>query len=133
MRVLVLMQCAVLAGCVEFSPQACPAGLMQTKTAELFFGRNTGAAESVNDADWQIFVDTEIAVRFPGGFTVSDVSGAWRDESGRAVRERTKRLFIVLPGTPDEPAKLAAIRAAYRARFHQDSVMLIENEGCVSL
>lgn len=121
----------MLAGCAEFSSAACPAGLTHTKTAELFFGRNDGTAEAVDDADWQSFVDVEIAPRFPDGFTLSDASGAWRGKDGSTVRERTKRLFVVLAGKPDEPEKLAAIRNAYAARFHQDSVMLFEGEGCV--
>lgn len=131
LRVLTFLLCVALAGCTEFSSAACPAGLTHAKTAELFFGRNAGTAEGVNDAEWQSFVDAEIAPRFPDGFTLSDASGAWLGKDGRAVRERTKRLFVVLKGAPDEPEKLAAIRKAYAARFNQDSVMLFEGEGCV--
>jgi len=132
LRVLTFLLCVALTGCTEFSSAGCPAGLAHAKTAELFFGRNAGTTEAVGNAEWQSFVDAEIAPRFPDGFTLSDASGAWRGRGGRAVRERTKRLFVVLKGTSDEPEKLAAIRKAYLARFHQDSVMLFEGEGCVS-
>lgn len=131
MRVLTFLLCVTLAGCTEFSSAACPVGLTHAKTAELFFGRNAGTTETVSDVAWQNFVDAEIAPRFPDGFTLSDASGAWLGKDGRAVREHTKRLFVVLKGAPDEPEKLAAIRKAYAARFNQDSVMLFEGEGCV--
>lgn len=129
-RISVLVLCAALAGCTQFSSHACPQGLTPATTAELFFGRNTGEAETVSESDWQEFVDTQVAPRFPDGFTVEDASGAWRGGDGRTVRERTKRLLIVLKGAPDEPAKLAAIHSAYQTRFRQDSVMLLENEAC---
>lgn len=130
MRIPILLLCAAFAGCTEFFSPACPAGLAPAKTAELFFGRNNGATEAVDDSDWQSFVNKEIASRFPDGFTVSDASGAWRGETGKTVRERTKLLLIVLKGVPDEPEKLDAIRNAYRTHFHQDSVLLFESGGC---
>lgn len=132
MRTSALLLCVVLSGCAGLSPGVCPAGLTRAKTAELFFGRNIGAAEGISDEDWQGFVDSEIAPRFPDGFTVSDAAGAWRGQDGATLRERTKLLFVVLSGSPGEPEKLAAIRAAYMARFRQDSVMLFESGGCVS-
>jgi len=121
-----------LGGCAMLPPQACPAGMTRAATAELFFGRNVGASEGVSDAAWKDFVDTEIAPRFPDGFTAGDADGGWRSRDGTIIRERSKRLFIVLAGKADEQAKLEAIRAAYKVRFHQESVMLFEGEGCVS-
>ena len=121
-----------LGGCATLSPQTCPAGMTRATTAELFFGRNVGATEGVSDADWRGFVDAEIAPRFPDGFTLGDADGAWRGKDGVTVRERTKLLFVVLSGKADEQSKLAAIRAAYKSRFHQDGVLLFQGEGCVS-
>jgi len=121
-----------LGGCAMLSPQACPAGMSRATAAELFFGRNVGASEGVSDSEWRDFVETEIAPRFPDGFTLGDADGGWRSRDGAMIRERSKRLFIVLAGQPDEETKLEAIRAAYKARFHQEGVMLFEGEGCVS-
>ena len=132
MRAAVLCLSLALAGCAGLTSPTCPAGLTRAKTAELFFGRNIGGTEGVGDADWTRFVETEIAPRFPDGFTISDATGAWKAKEGGTVRERTKRLFVVLEGVPGEETKLAQIRAAYRTRFRQDSVMLFEAEGCVS-
>jgi hypothetical protein len=99
--------------------------------AELFFGRSIAGGGSVSDADFARFVDDEVAPRFPAGFTLWDAKGAWRTPDGKPVRERSKVLFIVLGGTPGEAAKLNAIRSAYETRFHQESVLLVEQKACV--
>jgi hypothetical protein len=122
-----LVLCLALCGCASIG-SGCPPGLEPVTTADLYFGRNVGAQEGVTDADWQRFVETDIAPRFPDGFTISDAVGAWQGNDGKPVRERTKRLSIVLKGG-DQP-KLEALRAVYKARFRQDSVMLVETAGC---
>ena len=110
----------------------CPAGLHAATTAELFFGRDVGQDVGVSEADWRQFVDQEISPRFPRGLTVADVFGQWRGPKGDFVREPAKALFVVLDGAPSETGRLADIRQAYRARFHQDSVLLITQPACVS-
>ena len=40
-------------------------------------------------------------------------------------------LLLVLTGAPGEAEKVEAIRSAYRTRFRQDSVLLIERPACV--
>jgi hypothetical protein len=108
----------------------CPNGLKSTTTAELIFGRDVGTRLGVSAEDWRHFVDSEVSPRFPDGFTAHDAAGQWRGGSGRLVREPSKVLLIVLSGAPDDNAKLTAIRDAYKARFHQDAVLLIEQTVC---
>ena len=48
------------------------------------------------------------------------------------VREQSKALFLVLTGAPNERQKLDLVRNAYKARFHQESVMLVEQQACVA-
>ncbi len=110
--------------------QGCAAGLRPVTTATLYFGRNAGSTEVVGDAQWQDFVSREIVPRFADGFTLSDAAGAWRGSDGRTQGERAKRLFIVLPGGAEDGDKLAAIREAYKARFRQQSVLLVEGRAC---
>lgn len=131
MRAAVAVLCLMLAGCVHATSPltVCPSGLSAARTAELFFGRNVGGREGVSDRDWMRFVDREVAPRFPDGFTVGDATGAWRGADGRLVRERTKRLLVVLQA--GDEARLAALRAAYKTRFHQESVLQIERTGCI--
>lgn len=127
----------LLAGCVSVDArvigdaQVCPAGLEARTTAELFFGRNIGALPGVSDADWVRFVDEEITPRFPDGLSVSDVAGQWRAADGTIVREPSKGVMIVLSGEEGEYARLDAIRDAYKARFRQESVMLVQRRACV--
>lgn len=132
MRRAALLLCVALMGCADLTGSTCPPDMTRAKTAELFFGRDIGASDGVSDADWKHFVETEIAPRFADGFTIVDANGGWRGRDGAIVRERSERLFIVLAGKPDEQIKLEAIRAAYKTKFRQESVMLFEGEGCVS-
>ena len=113
-------------------PAACPADLHTATTAELYFGRDIGQEVGVSDEDWRGFLESEVSSRFPAGLSVSDVFGQWRGPKGAFVREPSKAVLLVLAGVPDEAGKLRAIRAAYKTRFHQDSVLLIERTACVS-
>ncbi len=119
-----------LAGAAEARP-TCPVGLHPATTAELFFGRDVGPDFAVTDADWRQFVDQEISPRFRDGLTVADVFGEWHGKTG-FVREPTKALFVVLSGAPGEQDRLSEVRSAYRARFNQDSVLLVEERACVA-
>jgi len=111
---------------------ACPEGLREASTAQLFFGRSISFTGQVSDADWRAFLDAEVSPRFPDGLSVSDVYGQWKSPAGDFVREDSKALFIVLAGRPDEQQRLDLIRDAYKRRFHQQSVLLVEQKACVA-
>ena len=125
---------SVLAACASApkAPLACAAGQSRATTAEMVFGRDVGHDLGVSEADWRAFLDEEITPRFPDGLSVADVQGQWKASDGTIVREPSKVLYLVLDGGPDDPAKIAHIRDAYKARFHQDSVLLITNQACVA-
>jgi len=120
-----------IGGCADLAPQTCPAGLKEMTQGVLYFGRDIAGGGSVGDADWRSFLDAEVTPRFPDGLTVEDVSGQWKG-SGGIVREKSKQITIVLPGRADDQAKLAAIREAYKSRFKQDSVLILESQVCGS-
>lgn len=121
--------CTVLLGActVEEKPR-CAAGLHPVVSVELYFGRTMPGGE-VRDADWQKFLDSEVSSRFPHGFTVIDAQGQWQGQ-GSILRERTKKLVLIVTGTNEDRAKVAAIRIAYRTRFQQESVLMYETTGC---
>jgi hypothetical protein len=123
---------ALLAGCATPHPISCPAGQSRATTAELVFGRNVGEQLAVSEADWRLFIDEDVTPRFPEGFSVMDGQGQWRAPNGKIVREPSKVLLLVLDGGPDDPAKIANIRDAYKRRFHQDSVLLVTRKACAS-
>jgi hypothetical protein len=121
--------------CVAAAPapsSACAQGLRPANTAQLFFGRSAGTEGEVTDADWRAFLTAEVTPRFPDGLTVGDVYGQWKSPAGDFVREDTKAVFIVLAGRPDEQQRLGLIRDAYKRRFHQQSVLLVEQKACVA-
>ena len=122
----------LLAGCATPHPMICPAGQSRATTAELVFGRNVGEQLGVSDADWRQFIDEDVTPRFPEGFSVMDSQGQWRGSNGKIVHEPSKVLLLVLDGGPDDPAKIANIRDAYKRRFHQESVMLVTRKACAS-
>jgi len=103
------------------------------QVAELMFGRKIGDRIGVSETQWARFLDREITPRFPGGLTVIDTRGQWRDTVRKTiVREPSKLVQIVLPGKPEDDARLNEIAAAYKSRFRQQSVGIIVRAACVS-
>ena len=133
-RIAIVFLVLFVSGCADFGLGGCSSDLAPMTKAELFFGLSIkgGGSEAleVSEADWQRFVDAEITPRFPEGLTVEDALGQWKGANG-PIHERAKHLIIVLPRT--EGAKLDAIRTAYKNRFHQESVLLIQSNVCGSL
>jgi hypothetical protein len=111
----------------------CRSGQRPTEVVQLFFGRNIGNRLGVSESAWARFVEREIVPRFPDGHTVFDATGRWRDRAAnRVVREPSKIVEIVLPGTPEDMAHLNEIVEAYKSRFKQQSVGIIVRPACVS-
>ncbi len=101
--------------------------------AELFFGRNIGDVLGVSEADWERFVEQEVAPRFPDGLTIHDAAGHWRDSAtGRLVKEPSKVLIILAPLDERTRGRLKEIAEAYKARFRQQAVGTVLRTVCVS-
>jgi hypothetical protein len=109
-------------------------GTQQTKmVAELLFGRNIGRTVGVSESEWAGFAAREMAPRFPDGLTITDAVGERRDPDTNSIAEEpSKHVEIVLPGNPDDEARLDAVVAAYKREFHQQSVGVIVRPACVS-
>jgi hypothetical protein len=122
----------MLTGCAGMDRQACGPGLMRMVQAELFFGRDIAGRGLVSDAEWGRFVDEEVSPRFPAGSSIGDLNGQYRDNAGVIVREPSKELRLFIPGTQADRAKLDAIRNAYKGRFNQESVLLVESPVCTA-
>lgn len=104
----------------------CPAGARPMARLELLLG----AASS--EADWQAFLDTEVTPRFPDGLTVLSGYGQWRNAAGIIAKESARVLLVWYAPSPDAHARIETIRAAYKARFAQESVMRVDGFSCVS-
>lgn len=91
----------------------------------VYFGRAVPGGGEVSEAQWSEFVATEIAPRFPDGFTIYRATGHWRGDDGVAVSEQTTIVEIVHPGDAAADRALDEIARAYRSRFNQDAVMRV--------
>jgi hypothetical protein len=122
-----------LAACATTPPTpACQDGQQRMRTAQLFFGRNVAGKPGVTDTAFGKFVDEELTPRFPDGLTVLDGGGQWRGDENKLIRESAKVVLIVLPKSRDAGDRIEGGRTAYKARFKQDSVLLITQAACVS-
>lgn len=107
-------------------------GWVDTK---LYFG--LGPADQpdkgINEAEWRSFLDQEVTPRFAGGLSVVDVYGQWQGKNQRTPeRLRTKMLIIDYPDTAENRAKVDAIRAAWKQKTGDQSVMRVTEPADVS-
>jgi hypothetical protein len=123
----------LLGNSASAQPAACSAPLKPQQVAELLLGRKIGDRLGVSETQFLNFLDREITLRFPDGLTVYDARGQYRDSArNRIVREPSKVVMIVLPGSPEDIARLNEIADAYKKRFRQQSVGIVLRQACVS-
>jgi hypothetical protein len=116
----------------ETPAAACPATASAMTRLELLFGMGRKQGGEVSEGEWRTFLDEEVTPRFPEGLTVLAASGQWRGKAGDVTKEPSRMLLIWYVPGPDSEAKIGAIRAAYKARFEQDSVLRVDALSCVS-
>jgi len=98
---------------------------------ELFFGRSVEGRPPVSEGEWESFLAEIVTPRLPGGFTVIDGYGQWRDPATGAVgREPTKILIVATPPTDAARRAVGAVRKSYERRFDQQSVGVITRAAC---
>lgn len=91
----------------------------------LYFGLALEDGGEVSEEEWSAFLAEQVTPRFPDGFTVIDAYGQWRDPSladAPIIREKTKLLIIVHPGTAETDRAITEIKSLYKKRFDQKSV-----------
>lgn len=101
----------------------------------LYFGLGPagGARRGVRGSVWRRFLDDEVTPRFPAGLTVSDVYGQWQGKGeGRPERLRSKMLILLYPATEENARRVDAIRAAWKQRTGDQSVLKVTEPAEVS-
>jgi hypothetical protein len=89
--------------------------------------------QGVSEADWRSFLDREVTPRFPDGLSVLDVYGQWQGKTEKSPeRLRSKVLIIDYPDTPENRARIDAIRAAWKQKTGDQSVMRVTEPVDVS-
>ncbi len=98
---------------------------------QLFFGQTMDRGRAVTAAEWLDFLHTTVTPAFPDGFTVYDGSGQWLDQKHRRlVREKTKIIELAVADTDAAKGAVETVAAAYKRRFHQQTVGVISNLAC---
>ncbi|MEM8868480.1 MAG: DUF3574 domain-containing protein [Verrucomicrobiota bacterium] len=105
----------------------------------LYFGlRRVGGNApfaGITEARWTQFLDEEVSPRFPAGFSVLDAYGQWvhmHNNKKTPNRLDSKVIVLLHPATPEDDAKIEAIRAAFKEQFKQESVLRSTHPAAVS-
>ena len=107
---------------------------------QLYFGVGLADAsdadekgKGVSEAAWRDFLDKEVTPRFPAGLSVVDVYGQWQGKRQKSPeRLRSKMLIVDYLGTPENAAKIEAIRAAWKQKTGDQSVLKVTHGADVS-
>lgn len=101
----------------------------------LYFGLGPAdqPGQGVSEASWRQFLDREVTPRFPDGLSVLDVYGQWQGrQEAQPERLHAKLLVIDYPDTPANRGKIEAIRAAWKQRTGDQSVLRVTQPADVS-
>ena len=121
---------STLAGDAAHPAQA--SGWVDTR---LYFGLGPAdePEKGISEAAWRDFLDKEVTSRFPSGLSVADVYGQWQGKKdARPQRLRSKLLIIDYPDTQENRDKVEALRAAWKRRTGQLSVLRVTQPADVS-
>ncbi|MTD28859.1 DUF3574 domain-containing protein [Erwinia sorbitola] len=110
---------------------ACTVGDAMTQTT-LYFGLNRPQGAAITEAEWQAFVDTDVTPRFKDGLTVFAAKGQWMGNDGKLARENSRALMLIHTTDKTSEQGIEALRAIYKQRFAQDSVMRVDSPACVA-
>jgi hypothetical protein len=105
------------------APLGCAAGDSVFIREVLYFGRSRPGGGTVDDTEWQGFMDQVIAPRFPLGLTVVSATGQWRDKSGRVERERSQIVTVFHSSGDAAGRAVTEITTEYKRRFQQEAVL----------
>jgi hypothetical protein len=99
---------------------------------ELLFGMGRKQGGEIDEAEWRQFLDDEVTPRFPDGLTVLTGYGQWRNGAGALAKETSRMLLVWSKPSADRETRVEAIRAAWKVRFNQESVMRVDGLSCVA-
>ncbi len=107
-------------------------GWVETK---LYFGLGPAddPAKGIGEAEWRAFLDKEVTPRFPDGLSVVDLYGQWQGKQETTPeRLHTKMLLILYQDNAENRAKIDAIRAAWKQKTGDQSVLRVTEPADVS-
>ena len=90
---------------------------------ELYFGLSKPGGV-VTEEEFQNFMDTEVAPRFPEGATILSGQGQFLD-AGKLTKEGSKLLILVYTYTDTKQKQVKEIIDIYKTKFQQESVLRV--------
>jgi hypothetical protein len=112
--------------------ESCRAPAQAMLSIELIFGRSVEGRLVVADRDWARFLAREVTPRFSEGLSVVDAAGQYKTLHGRVAHEPSKLVVVVAPDKPETHEHIAAIQAAYKKEFRQQTVVAVTRPVCAS-
>lgn len=86
-------------------------------TYMITFGLYRPGGEPVSEDDWNLFITQEVCPLLPS-FSVRDELGFWDGEP------EPSRVLTYISSTYEDALSIHAIASTYKARFHQQSVII---------
>lgn len=112
-----------------------PAQTQNWVDTRLYFGLGPAdhPEQGIGEAQWRAFLDKEVTPRFPDGLTVIDVYGQWQGkQESTPERLHSKLLVIYYLDSADNRGKIEAIRAAWKQRTGDQSVLRVTQPADIS-
>ena len=109
----------------------CEAGDAMTQTM-LYFGISRPSGGEITANEWRSFVDKDVTPRFRAGLTEYDAKGQWLDAKGEVTHEPSKTVMLIRGNDTQSSQKVDELRAIYKTRFGQESVMSVDQPVCVA-
>ena len=102
---------------------------------ELYFGRAMPNGSIVSDSAFNVFVEREIAPRFPDGFTLTDAMGYYRVRTtGVTIKEPSRLLIVYVPEDKGpKTQQLNELISIYKGLFRQETVLHVTTRVRASL
>ena len=122
--------------------QAAPAPAQMTSAraeryyrTELYMGMSIPGGSMVSDEAWEKFLAEVVTPFFPDGFTILGGRGQYREASGTIAKEPSHVLVFLYKKADRKAAgiNIEQIRAEYKKRFAQESVLRVDITKSVSV
>jgi hypothetical protein len=118
----------------EVTERLCQTQFGETTVAktELLFGLSKPDGSIITEPEFQQFIDREVTPLFPDGLTLMNVTGQFKDSKNVIIKEKSKLLLLLHRNDRNAQSNIEQIRKAYVTKFHQESVLRVDETSCIS-
>lgn len=98
----------------------------------LYFGLGSNDGGNINSDQWNEFLDEVVTPRFPDGLTVLAGRGQYTTNMGKLIKENCRVIVILHKASDKASRSIEEIRAAYKAKMKQESVLRVTTAAKVA-